>query len=56
MTLPAIFGFLLEHADIFQLLYDAISNGRLTKDQVTKALQREIWAASDAAIDAEYPK
>jgi hypothetical protein len=56
MTLPAIFGFLLEHADLFQMLFDAISNGRLTKESATRALQRAVWEASDVEMDREFPK
>jgi hypothetical protein len=51
-ALVAIAGFLLEHADLITLVMNAIKGGA-NKDNIVKAIQAEMLAASDAEMKRE---
>lgn len=51
-ALAAVATFLLEHADLIEVLYDAIRGGA-SKDELKKAIRASMVAASDAAMLAE---
>jgi len=47
--------FLAEHWELVELLYNAITTGKLTKQSATKALNDAMVAASDAQMQKEFP-
>lgn len=51
-ALITIAGFLLQHADIITLIMKAI-NGGANKDNIVKAIEAEMVAASDAEMKRE---
>jgi hypothetical protein len=54
-ALLALLQFLGSHFDLITLLFDAITEGKLTKDQATKAIKEAMIAASDAEMIREFP-
>lgn len=57
--MPLVGAFLIwlaDHYDLVVLIYDAVTSGKLSKDQATKAVQDAIVAASDAEMAREFPK
>lgn len=51
-ALVAIAGFLLQHADVISLLMKAITGGA-NKENIVKAIEAEMLAASDAEMKRE---
>ena len=51
-----ILAFLGEHFDLIELLFTAITTGKLTKDDAMRAVQEALVAASDAEMKREFPQ
>jgi hypothetical protein len=51
-TLPAVLLALAEHADVIDLLIRALTGGAI-KDELTRAIEAAMVAASDAAMHEE---
>lgn len=49
--MEAVFQFLMEHADLIKLLFDAISSG-VPKEKLVEQIKKEMVEASDAAMRA----
>lgn len=54
-SLAPVVGFLEEHSDLFELLFNAITSGGLTKSQAVEAIKQALVAAADAEIKREFP-
>ncbi len=45
--------FFVEHFDLLSEIFDAISSGRSTKDQIRQAIRDSMTTASDTLVEAE---
>lgn len=52
-TLAYILAQLVEHADVLELIFDAVKDGKLTKDEIKKAVKDSITAAYDIKVKAQ---
>ena len=55
MLIGNILAFLAEHADLISLVYDMITSGKTTKQQMMDAIKASMVAASDAEMMREFP-
>ena len=54
-ALAAAIGFLAEHADLFDLIFNLITSGKATKAQLIKSIEDSATLASDAEMRREFP-
>ena len=50
-----IFAFIGSHADLLELIFNAITTGKMSKEDLTKAVQDALVAASDLEMKREFP-